>query len=60
MNVRYGNGAGKLQKAVENTGAKVSALSFTYSDSGLIGANIVAPKDQAGQVRTDELRLLEF
>ena len=50
-NIPYGSGAGKFQKAVENTGAKVSSLSFVYSDAGLIGANIVAPKEQAGKVR---------
>ena len=55
MNIPYGSGAGKFQKAVENTGAKVSSLSFVYSDAGLIGANIVAPKEQAGKVRNIDM-----
>jgi hypothetical protein len=48
--VKWGHGAGKLQKAVgETSTAAVSAVNFTYSDSGLLGASIVCPAAEAAK-----------
>lgn len=49
--VCYGNSHGKLQKAVANVAGtnSVSAINYSYSDAGLLGAFIASDADCAGK-----------
>jgi len=61
--VPYGNGSGVLSRAVaaklgSDAPAAVSALNFSYADSGLFGAFIVADAAVAGKVPTTFLKII--
>ena len=49
---KRGNGQGQLQKALSkvNGEASVSAINYSYSDSGLIGAFVISEAQCAGKV----------
>ena len=48
--VKYGSGAGQLQKIVGGETSAVSSINFGYTDSCLIGAFIASDAANAGQV----------
>ena len=48
--VKYGSGAGQLQKIVDDETSAVSSINFGYTDSCLIGAFIASETANAGQV----------
>ena len=48
--VKYGLGAGKLQKVVDDETSAVSSINFGYTDCCMIGAFIASDAANAGQV----------
>jgi len=48
--IKYSSGQGKLVSAAGSESCAVSAIGQMYSDSGLLGALVVAPAGEAGRV----------
>merc|ERR1711931_507159 len=48
--IKYSNGQGKLVSVAGSESSSASAIGQMYSDSGLLGAMVVAPAGEAGRV----------